>query len=138
MGISLFTLVEQGMGYLIGIVGLSVLLRTQNWINILNDVCSWKKQALITFTLLCSFLYLPIGMAIVLIHNEWTWSSSVIVTILGWVILLKMLVFLFFPEKVGMMKWLVNKGEKFLNLFFKIVGVIYIGLGLFVLCPYWF
>ncbi|MDE0151918.1 MAG: hypothetical protein OXK80_05430 [Bdellovibrionales bacterium] len=138
MGISLFTLIEQGMGYLIGIVGLSVLLRTQNWINILNDVCSWKKQTLITFTLLCSFLYLPIGMAIVLIHNEWSWSSAVIVTILGWVMVLKMLVFLFFPEKVVMMNWLMNKGDKFLYWFFKIVGVIYIGLGLLVLCPYWF
>lgn len=137
MGISLFTLVEQGMGYLIGLVGISVLLRTQSWINVLNAVCSWKKQTLVTFTLLCSFLYLPMGMAIVLVHNEWIWSSSVIVTILGWIILMKMLVFLFFPEKVEMIKWLKNKGEKFMYWFFKTVGVIYVGLGLWILCPYW-
>ncbi len=137
MGISLFTLVEQGMGYLIGIVGLSVLFRTQIWIQILEQVCSWKKKTLMTFTLLCSFMYLPIGVAIVLIHNEWTWSSSVIVTILGWVVLLKMLIFLFCPEKVAFIQVLMNKGEKFLNWFFKIVGVLYVGLGLWVLCPYW-
>jgi len=138
MGISLFTLVEQGMGYLIGIVGLSVLLKTQNWVDVLKAVCSWKKQTLVTFTLLCSFMYIPFGVGIVLIHNEWSWSSSVIITILGWIILLKMLIFLFFPEKVEMMKWLMNKGENFLNWFFKVVGVIYIGLGLWVLYPYWF
>jgi len=138
MGISLFTLVEQGMGYLIGIVGLSVLLKTQNWVDVLKAVCSWKKQTLVTFTLLCSFMYIPFGVGIVLIHNEWSWSSSVIITILGWIILLKMLIFLFFPEKVEMMKWLMNRGENFLNWFFKIVGVIYVGLGLWVLYPYWF
>ena len=138
MEISLFTLVEQGIGYLISIVGLSVLLRTQIWIQVLETVCSWKKQTLVTFTLLCSFMYIPFGVGIVLIHNEWMMSSSVIVTILGWIVFLKSLIFLFFPEKVDLMKLLMNKGEKFLNWFFKIVGVVFIGLGLLVLCPYWF
>ena len=137
MGISLFTLVEQGVGYLIGIAGLSVLLRTQNWIQILEQVCSWKQKTLMTFTLLCSFMYIPFGVGMILIHNEWTWSSGVIVTILAWIIFLKSLIFLFFPEKVELMKLLMNRGEKFLYWFFKSVGVLYIVLGLWILCPYW-
>ena len=138
MGISLFTLVEQGIGYLIGIVGLSVLIRTQMWIQVLETVCSWKPKTLMTFTLLCSFIYIPFGFAIILIHNEWTMSSAVIVTILGWIVFLKSLTFLFFPEKVELMKLLMNRGENFQNWFFKVLGVVYIGLGLLVLCPYWF
>lgn len=137
MGISLFTLVEQGVGYLIGIAGLSVLLKTQNWIQILEQVCSWKQKTLMTFTLLCSFMYIPFGVGMILIHNEWTWSSGVIVTILSWIIFLKSLIFLFFPEKVELMKLLMNRGEKFSYWFFKTVGVLYIGLGLWILCPYW-
>ena len=138
MGISLFTLVEQGVGYLIGIAGLSVLIKTQNWIQILEQVCSWKKKTLMTFTLLCSFMYIPFGVGMILIHNEWTMSSGVIVTILSWIIFLKSLIFLFFPEKVELMKLLMNRGEKFLYWFFKSVGVLYIALGLWILCPYWF
>ena len=138
MEISLFTLVEQGVGYLIGIAGLSVLIRTQNWIQILEQVCSWQKQTLMTFTLLCSFMYIPFGVGMILIHNEWTMSSGVIVTILSWIIFLKSLIFLFFPEKVEFIKLLINRGDKFLYWFFKSVGALYIGLGLWILCPYWF
>ncbi len=138
MGISLFTLVEQGMAYLLGIIGFSLLFCTQNWVQVLEAVCNWKKQTLEVFALLCSFIYIPFGVGIILIHSEWTWSSSVIVTILGWIILLKSAVFLFFPEKVKWMKLLMNKSEKFLNWFFKVLGVLYIGLGFCILCPYWF
>ena len=138
MEISLFILVEQGIGYLLGIVGLSVLLRTKNWIQVLEQVCSWKQKTLMVFTLICSFMYIPFGVGIILIHNEWAWSSSVIVTVLGWIIFLKSLTFLFFPEKTEYMKLLVNKGEKFLDWFFKAVGVLYVGLGVWILCPYWF
>ena len=138
MEISLFTLVEQGVGYLIGIAGLSVLIRTQNWIQILEQVCSWTQKTLMTFTLLCSFMYIPFGVGMILIHNEWTMSSGVIVTILSWIIFLKSLIFLFFPEKVEFMKLLMNRGEKFLYWFFKSVGVLYIVVGLWILYPYWF
>ena len=62
---------------------------------------------------LWGFISLVIGLAMVLSYNVWTQSWQVIITVLGWLALLKGLALLFLPEmmkewskKIGYQKWL--------------------------------
>lgn len=46
---------------------------------------------------------LLLGIFLVDLHNAWIWSPRILVTLLGWVILVKSLLWLAFP--VGMLRW---------------------------------
>ena len=84
-------------------VNLSLLLYPKNIEKIFD---SMRNEATLFFTGIISFV---IGTAMILSHNIWTNDWRVIVTILGWAILVKGVMRLFLPEMV------VNMSKKWVN-----------------------
>ncbi|MCX6723942.1 MAG: hypothetical protein NT155_02060 [Candidatus Staskawiczbacteria bacterium] len=77
--------------------------------------------------LLCGLASLVIGFSMVLSHNIWVKNWQVIVTIIGWISLLKGLSILFIPELVK--KW-TKKLETSPFLPFALLITIFIGLAI--------
>ena len=71
------------------------------------------------------FISLVIGLSMVLSYNVWAQGWQLIITILGWLALLKGLALLFFPEHV---KKMVKKMENQQWLPFLLVASVIIGL----------
>ncbi len=74
---------------------------------------------------LWGFISLIIGLAMVLSYNVWTQSWQVIITILGWLALLKGLALLFLPEYIK--KW-AKKMENAPFLSYALIIMVLIGL----------
>lgn len=74
---------------------------------------------------LWGFISLIIGLAMVLSYNVWMQSWQVIITILGWLALLKGLCLLFMPEQ--MKKWAKKMyGQQWLSIY--LIVLLFIGL----------
>ena len=43
-------------------------------------------------------LVLPFGLAIIFAHNDWTYSASIIVTLVGWIVTIKCILWLIIPQ----------------------------------------
>lgn len=54
------------------------------------------------------FIFLAIGVVLVVVHPVWTYDWRLLVTIIGWAVLFKGMLRIFFPEKV---KALIEKKE---------------------------
>ena len=69
---------------------------------------------------------LVIGFLIVRFHNTWTWDFSVIITIIGWIALIKGIVILVLPKHmISVSKAIINSPT-----FMKVESVIAIVMGL--------
>ena len=51
--------------------------------------------------LLLALFNLPLGLVVVLGHNVWVWGIPVAVTLAGWVMILKSVVYLLFPRALS-------------------------------------
>lgn len=51
-------------------------------------------------TYFSGFLFLVVGVLIVISHQVWTWDWRVVITIIGWLVLTKGIIRIFFPETV--------------------------------------
>jgi hypothetical protein len=65
------------------------------------------------------------GLGVVLTHNIWTWESEVLVTLVGWVLVIKSILWLSFPESMANYCKKVYGGAGFylLVLIMVVVGV---------------
>lgn len=75
----------------------------------------------------CGMVNLVIGVAMVLAHNIWVKDWQVVVTILGWISLVKGLSLLFIPETI---KGVVKKMENSKFLPFALLVSVFIGLAI--------
>lgn len=107
------------LGISIAIISLSLLIREKNikivFNAILNDTGLFISGA----------ISLVVGIAIILAHNLWVKDWRVIITIIGWMALLKGLVRLFMPEKCEAM---LKKCENSPFLPYGLVVAVFIGL----------
>lgn len=78
---------------------------------------------------------LVIGYLIVAFHNTWTADFSVIITIIGWIALIKGIIILISPKVMIALTRAIAKKESFLKI--EAIAIIIIGLGLAFLgfCP---
>lgn len=114
------------LGLYILIVGVTVLTRKKMFTEVLREYTKSKHKMMNYFA---AAMVLIMGLALVLGHNIWVGGFlPVVVTIFGWLILIKGLTLLLFPESVYMplVKWF-EKGKVF-NAF----GVIYVVLGIYL------
>jgi len=87
--------------YLAEVWGISIviislaLLAKENYLK--RIIASMENDANL---FLWGFVSLVIGIMMVLSHNIWTGSWQIVITILGWLALLKGLALLFIPEKI--------------------------------------
>ncbi len=134
---SLYSLTEQFMGWMLLFVGASVLIRPGVWVNFGRDIYNLDNKGINRLAIISTMCFLPMGLLVVLTHNDWSCSSipSLIVTILGWTIIVKTLLFFFLPATMLKTQQYIykNRSENFLNWFFRVIGLIYIGVSTLIL-----
>lgn len=114
------TLIERwfGIGWLI--FGLSHLLYPAKWAALFLPLRERE-----TGGLLLGLFNLPLGLVVVLGHNVWVWGIPVVVTLAGWVMILKSVVYLLFPRALSR----VMPTDKRMETAFRIAGALSILLG---------
>ena len=86
-------LVEKGTGFLYLVFGLSLMLQLKFWMDFV-ETCRKDPPRCLALVL----VGLPLGLSVVLLHNQWSWTPAVFVTLFGWIALLKSSSYLLFPE----------------------------------------
>jgi uncharacterized protein YjeT (DUF2065 family) len=102
------------------IFGLSHLLYPRKWAALFLPL---RERG--TGGLLLGLFNLPMGLVVVIGHNVWVWGLPVIVTLAGWVMVLKSVVYLLFPGTLSR----VMPAEKQMEHAFRIAGAVSILLG---------
>ncbi len=136
---SLYILAEQIVLWYFMIAGVSLILQTRVWIQLVEWMLSWEARKMQFFVILYCIACLPFGLFVVLVHNEWMMSYSVVVTVLGWIICLKCAGFLIYPQLAGRCSHLMygNKTSTFLTRYFRLIGTLYIFLGALIWSMHW-
>ena len=109
-------------------VGISIFLHRQFWAEMLVEI-SDQKSVLILF----GFFFLPFGLLIVKVHNVWVLSPLVVITLLGWAMIIKSIAWLVFPHQIRRLvpsvafisKWIVIDSCLFIGFSAWILFVIY-------------
>ena len=83
------------LGPLYLIVGLSGLLHSKGWKTLIDK---WQKDHLVIFPLM--FMYVVGGLIIVNMNNVWEWNLWLVVTLTGWVMLVKGAFYFLAPPSV--------------------------------------
>ena len=100
------------------IMGLSVLLYAKPWGKLMDK---WKKDHLSLFPLM--FLYPILGVIVIRMHNVWEWNVWLIVTLIGWVMLIKGAMYFLLPGTV-LKKMMDMKNSVGLMYFAGLVAVV--------------
>lgn len=81
-----------------------------------------------------SVMGLILGILLVLVHNLWLWGPSVIITLLAWLILVKSLLWLAFPERMLKVTHRLYSGYAYyvMALIALILGVILLSHGCYL------
>lgn len=138
MEYTLLALVEKIFGYMLFLVGLAILIQHKHWVQMAKYLRSLDKKTFSHLSTFCAYIFLPLGLFVVFAHNVWELNSSVVVTLLGWVVVLKCLSILFYPKAVAYWMKVYDKSEELLKKFFIVFGAIYTVLGVWVLSAHWF
>lgn len=93
-------------------IGLSVLLYAKQWQKLMGK---WEKDHFTLFPLM--FMMVILGLIVVNMHNVWEWDVSVLVTLVGWGMLLKGLFYMLLPGSV--LQWSLRLGQT--------TGLLYVG-----------
>ena len=102
------------------IFGISHLLYPAEWAALFLPL---RERA--TGGLLLATFYLPLGLAVVLAHNVWVLGLPVVVTLAGWILVVKSLVYLFYPRAL----FAIMPGNGRMKNGFRIAGLITFVLG---------
>jgi hypothetical protein len=111
------------IGFSIGFFGLAMIVRTGNFQKTISQIS--KSDAMMT---LISIFPLVAGFAIVLAHNVWVKDWSVVITIIGWIILLIGLARLFYHK--ALMHQMAKKAKS--KEFFKVLGIVLVIIGAYL------
>jgi uncharacterized protein YjeT (DUF2065 family) len=114
------TLIEQwfAVGWLI--FGLSHVLYPAKWAALFLPLRERE-----TGGLLLALFNFPLGLVVVLGHNVWVWGIPVTVTLAGWVMVVKSVVYLLFPHALPRIMPTANRMESA----FRIAGAVAVLLG---------
>ena len=92
---NLYLLAEKLFAAMYLTLGLSLILQSSNWLQLIRDFA--KEPFKHIGLMMLMFLF---GAFIVLVHNNWCWCLSVIVTFIGWVILIKTALYFWWPQAI--------------------------------------
>ena len=85
-------IVDKIFAFVFVLVGLSHLLQPAAWV----DFFVWLRSK--TFGGFIVVIYtLPIAMVLIVFHNQWTLRPSIVLTIAGWIMLVKCVVYAIYP-----------------------------------------
>ncbi len=85
------------------------------------------------FLFIGGILALLIGAVVVSIHNHWVLGWPLIITLLGWWSLIKGFALLIYPGSIKLFSFIQNRS----NLFYRIISLIYLAIGLFLIYKAW-
>lgn len=77
------------------ILGLSILLYAKPWQDLMKK---WQKDHLLLFPLM--FFYPILGVIVINMYNVWEWNQWLIVTLIGWILLIKGALYFLLPGSV--------------------------------------
>ena len=107
------------------IMGISLMVRPKIWLNYIDEIQKDKPTPNAY-----ALVHLLLGLVIIVFHNIWSFDPSVIITFVGYGVVLKMVIFLLFPKfLIG----LTPKGAQ-LTKSVRIEGVVFTILMVWVLC----
>lgn len=121
-GMELSLYMAQLLGVVLVVVGLSLLLHTSFYQKMYKKIV--QDEVMLIFS---GILALVIGTVIVLAHNVWESSWVVIITLFGWIALVKGVLLLLLPSETAELtaKWFKGKGLLiFAGLFYLILGLV--------------
>lgn len=117
-----------GLAYLA--IGLGMLINPRFYSKMLNKMIDDEAVLFVT-----GLLVLVIGYFLAAYHNIWTGGWTIIITVIGWLALLKGLMMVIIPEKSVKLYNLIKISKAQLSVYGKIVlviGIIFAYLGYFV------
>lgn len=83
------------LGIYLILVSIAVSLNLQQFINTVNSLIHDLPLMFVT-----GFVTLILGILMVVSHNLWQWNWRLLITIIGWIILIKGASILFFPHSI--------------------------------------
>ena len=111
------------IGFSFALIGLSLIVRTENFQKTTKQIST--NDAIMT---LISIMPLVLGLAIVIGHNLWMTEWPVVITIIGWIILVCGVFRLFFHK--ALMKTMATYSTS--KSLFQIIGIILLIVGLYL------
>jgi hypothetical protein len=104
MGLTFF--LAQLFGVSLLIVSIAMMFRRKEMLQVLHDFLNDRATLFIG-----ALISLMVGILLILIHNIWTGDLlTIVVTLLGWVLTLRGIIWLFVPA--GLLRKLVNSAKK--------------------------
>jgi len=115
--------IEKIFAFVFLLVGASHLVQPGRWM----EFFAWLRTK--SFGAFIVVMYtLPVALVIVAFHNEWTIGPSLFITLAGWIMLVKCVVYALYPHSFNKV---ASKGTSVRN--FKIAGIVAIIASLAVL-----
>ena len=116
----------QVIGFYILFMSLSMLLQQQRFKKIMTDILGHQASLFI-----CGTLNILFGLVILVPHNMWVAGWPVLITMIGWLTLLKGAATLFFPERyIKLAKNLMDKtGYQIWCWVWLLIGIYLIWMG---------
>ena len=131
MLIDMYSLVESVVGSTLVIWGLALIVNKHIIKSFFDTFTNIEDNE--TLSYLTATMFLVLGLITVWVHNDWYLNSTIIVTVLGWLLIIKASLWLLFP------KFIANFGKKLsyliLNSWFRLgygVAIVILGLLVFV------
>ena len=115
----------QLLGLLYFVIGLGMFLNPKFYKKMMNE---YAKSDPVLF--ISGILALAIGYLLITFHNAWDWNLGIVITILGWIALLKGIMILVIPK-------MTDRVMKFMQLEkmnFKTLGIVLVLLGAGLMC----
>jgi uncharacterized protein YjeT (DUF2065 family) len=120
MCLSIF--LAQVIGCYLVLVGLAMLIHQNRFKKLINDFLSHS-----TLISLSSSICLIFGLLIIADHNVWVGEWPMVITIIGWILILKGILRLFFPDAfVKLMKDLTEKSPYMVMCWVRILVGLYL------------
>lgn len=113
--------------YLLG-VGIALMLNPERFTRIYKEMV--RNESIL---LLGAIFALIFGAFIISVHNIWIWDWPVLITVLGWISLIKGLMLLFFSDFGQRFAFLYNRPSSF----YRAIGIFWTVVGLFLVYQGW-
>ena len=129
MIIDLYFLVEKLTGSSMFLWGLALFINPKILISFFNVFVENEKENEVLRYFIAG-LFLTFGLIIVWVHNDWHPSSSLLVTLVGWILIIKAMLWISFPRffsKIGK-KFFKNIVESTWFAYAYSLGLILVGL----------
>ena len=83
-------------GWFYLVLGLSYCLKANDWLALVRQMMEDQKLLQVWW-----IIFLGAGLWIIAIHNVWVWQWHVAVTILGWSLAIKSVIYMLYPQAIN-------------------------------------